>query len=284
MKNTVTTIATLLLSLSVAAAGSAAGFPETGLVIEGEAAPGLRLGTSRAAALEALGAPARCVEDEVGGRLAECTWHQEAGRVTVRFEALHGGASAGAEDDVVGAVRFSGMPGWKTVAGLTTALVEAEPKTARLLYPNADVAFESGGQVRLVDSTLGIEARWTRPTVRLETPATIAIFAPQSVLAERRVRVEDVKLWTGKEVVYGAVVVVDSAGRPVEGATVAIRWEAPFEVRLGATGVTDRYGVAIFKLVTDTAGSYTLLVERVQVEGGSWDVNGSERSGTILFE
>jgi hypothetical protein len=164
------------LALAVAsAAPAAAAVPPRGTVVEGQSLPGVALGATRQQAVAAYGAPAYCL---FTGR-AVCTWQLGNGTVSLDFTRADGGPPAGTGRDRVASAQWTGLPGWRTTAGVTTTSALAHPESVPAAYPHAGVYRFSDGHLRLViDFHVGIEVQWvpgTSPGQYLVVMETLAV-------------------------------------------------------------------------------------------------------------
>ncbi len=280
-------VAAILLTViatSVPVVAVAAGIQPSGLVVEGESVPDVKLGAFRADVVAAIGAPGSCRSITRDDRLTVCTWTDGRSMLEVHFMALNGAPSTDTPDDVVELIRFSGFPGWKTIAGLTTTVAETQPTTVTDYYPAATVTRERDGALRLTDTTLGIEVVWYDVPTMQPRRATIAVFPPGSTPEERILQVDAIKLATTQSAVTGDVAVTDTTGRSIAGAKVTIRWETPLRVVLSTASITDRFGVASFEIETNVAGIYTLVVTGIELDGARWDQSRGPSSASVRFD
>jgi len=150
------------LALTVASAGSAlAVVPPRGTVVEGRSIPGVALGATRQQAVGAFGAPAYCLSS---GR-AVCTWELSNGTVSLDFTGASGGNPAGTGRDRVASADWTGLQGWRTTAGVTTATALAHPESVPAAYPHAVFYRFSDGHLReLIDFHVGIWVQWVPGT------------------------------------------------------------------------------------------------------------------------
>jgi len=146
------------LALAVASAGPAlAAVPPRGTVVEGRSIPGLALGATRQQAVATYGAPAFCL---FTGR-AVCTWQLSNGTVSLDFTGAGGGTPAGTGRDRVASADWTGLPGWRATAGVTTTSALAHPESVPAAYPHAAFYRFSDGHLRaLFDFHVGIEVQW----------------------------------------------------------------------------------------------------------------------------
>jgi hypothetical protein len=132
------------LALAIGPAGPAlASVPQRGTVVEGRSIPGVALGATRQLVLATYGAPAFCLSTD---RVANADW--------------------------------TGLPGWRTTAGVTTASALAHPESVRAAYPHAIFYRFSDGHLRLlIDFHLGIWVQWVPETSPGQYLVVIEIFA-----------------------------------------------------------------------------------------------------------
>jgi hypothetical protein len=164
------------LALAVASAGPAlAAVPPRGTVVEGRSIPGVALGATRQQAVATYGAPAYCL---FTGR-AVCTWQLSNGTVSLNFTGAGGGNPAGTSRDRVASADWTGLPGWRTTAGVTTTSALAHPESVVDAYPHAGFYRFNDGHPRLViDFHVGIEVQWvpeTSPGQYLVVMETLAV-------------------------------------------------------------------------------------------------------------
>src|SRR5260370_12219393 len=98
--------------------------PQRGTVVEGRSIPGVALGATRQRVLATYGTPTFC---RFTGQ-AICSWQ----RVSISFVGANGGNPAGNGRDRVANAEWTGLPGWRTTAGVTT--------TSALVHPEAVLA------------------------------------------------------------------------------------------------------------------------------------------------
>jgi len=164
------------LALAVASAGPAlAAVPLRGTVVEGRSIPGVALGATRQQAVATYGAPAFCLSP---GR-AICTWQLGNGTVSLSFTSAGGGNPAGTGRDRVAAADWTGLPGWRTTAGVTTTSALTHPESVLAAYPHAAFYRFSDGHLRaLFDFHVGISVEWvpgTSPGQYLVVMETLAV-------------------------------------------------------------------------------------------------------------
>ena len=164
------------LALAIAPAGPAlAAVPQRGTVVEGRSIPGVTLGATRQRVLATYGTPAFCLSTGE----AICTWQRAQGAVSISFEGAQGGNPAGNGRDLVANAEWTGLPGWRTTAGVTTASALAHPESVRAAYPNAFFYRFSDGHLRLlIDFHVGIWVQWVPATSPGQYVVVIETFPP----------------------------------------------------------------------------------------------------------
>jgi hypothetical protein len=164
------------LALAVAPAGPAlAAIPQRGTVVEGRSIPGVALGATRQRVMTTYGTPAFCLST---GQ-AVCTWQRDQGAVSIGFAGANGGNPAGNGRDRVAFAEWTGLPGWRTTAGVTTVSALAHPESVLAAYPHAIFYRFSDGHLRLlIDFHVGIWVQWVPGTSPGQYLVTIERFAP----------------------------------------------------------------------------------------------------------
>ena len=121
------------------------------------------------------GTPAYCLNT---GQ-AVCTWQRGQGAVSIGFTGANGGNPAGNGHDRVANAEWTGLPGWRTTAGVTTVSALANPESVLAAYPHAIFYRSSDGHLRLlIDFHVGIRVQWTPETAPGQYLVTIETFAP----------------------------------------------------------------------------------------------------------
>jgi len=166
------------LALAIAPAGPAlAAVPQRGTVVEGHSIPGAALGATRQRVIATYGTPAFCLS---AGQ-AICTWQRGQGAVSIGFVGATGGNPAGTGRDRAATADWTGLPGWRTTAGVTTASALAHPQSVPAAYPHAIFYRFSDGHLRLlIDFHAGIWVQWVPGTSPGQYSVIIEIFAPTS--------------------------------------------------------------------------------------------------------
>jgi hypothetical protein len=166
------------LALTMASAGPAlAAVPQRGTVVEGRSIPGVALGATRQQAVATYGAPAFCL---FTGR-AVCTWQLGNGTVSLDFTGAGGGNPAGTSRDRVASADWTGLPGWRTTAGVTTTSALAHPESVPAAYPHAGFYRFSDGHLRaLFDFQVGISVQWVPGTSPGQYLVVMETFAGSS--------------------------------------------------------------------------------------------------------
>jgi hypothetical protein len=178
----------LVAALVVAIAGEAligapasAAPPATGTVIEGHSVPGVALGDTRRQVEQAWGEATFCQSGSKSGDRALCTWQRPDGSVDLSFRGHGGGNPSGGPKDVVAGADWTGLPGWRTTAGITAPDALADPESVPPAYPAAVVYRYGDGHVReVIDAALGIEVVWTPILYTPDFTVTIEIFQPRT--------------------------------------------------------------------------------------------------------
>lgn len=171
-----TVLAASAITAGVLAAPALASFPATGTVVEGKGVPGVALGATRAHAYSAWGKPTFC--QSTGN--AFCTWQRSNGAVDLSFQAANGGVATGTGNDVVAGADYSGLPGWKTTTGVTTANALSNPESVPPKYPGATVERYGDGHLKYVaDPARGIDIYWVPQTYSDTFYVFIEIFHPR---------------------------------------------------------------------------------------------------------
>lgn len=147
-----TTLVLLLLTWTIAKAD----VPDTGTVVEGISAPGVVFLSDTRADVEATyGPPAYCQTwGGAPGNNGWCAYPVSQGQVTIIYT-----NATNSPNDEVDTISWT-LRGWETTAGVSLADFEADPQSAIVAYPNAQVTIgdQFGNQpVRVRDETLGIE-------------------------------------------------------------------------------------------------------------------------------
>jgi hypothetical protein len=166
------------LALAIAPAESAlAAVPPRGTVVEGHSIPGVALGATRQRVLATYGTPAFCLSPGE----AICTWQRGKDAVSISFAGASGGNPAGTGRDRVADAEWTGLPGWRTTAGVTTASALAHPESVPAAYPHAIFYRFSDGHLRLlIDFHVGIWVQWVPGTSPGQYSVIIEIFAPSA--------------------------------------------------------------------------------------------------------
>jgi hypothetical protein len=166
------------LALTIAPAAAAlAAVPQTGTVVEGRSVPGVALGATRQHVLGTYGTPAFCLST---GQ-AICTWQHGNDAVSIGFVGANGGNPAGNGRDRAAIADWTGLQGWRTTAGVTTASALVHPESVQDAYPHAIFYRFSDGHLRLlIDFHLGIWVQWVPGTSPGQYIVVIEIFAPSS--------------------------------------------------------------------------------------------------------
>ena len=166
------------LALAIAPAAPAlAAVPHRGTVVEGRSIPGVALGATRQRVLATYGTPSFCLS---AGK-AVCTWQRSNGAVSIDFVGASGGNPAGTGRDRVADAEYTGLPGWRTTAGVTTASALAQPESVPAAYPHAIFYRFSDGHLRLlIDFHVGIWVQWVPGTAPGQYSVIIEIFAPSA--------------------------------------------------------------------------------------------------------
>ena len=164
------------LALAIAPAGPAlAAVPQRGTVVEGRSIPGVALGATRQRVIATYGAPAFCLS--TGEQV--CTWQRGQGDVSIDFVGASGGNPAGNGRDRVANADWTGLPGWRTTAGVTTVSALANPESVLAAYPHAIFYRFSDGHLRLlIDFHVGIWVQWVPETSPGQYLVVIEVFAP----------------------------------------------------------------------------------------------------------
>ena len=164
------------LALAIVPADPAlAAVPSRGIVVEGHSIPGVALGATRQRVLATYGPPAFCLS---AGQ-AVCTWQRGTGAVSIDFAGAHGGNPAGTGRDLVATADWTGLPGWRTTAGVTTVSALAQPESVLAAYPHAIFYRFSDGHLRLlIDFHIGIWVQWVPGAAPGQYSVVIEIFAP----------------------------------------------------------------------------------------------------------
>ncbi len=165
------------LALAIAPAGPAlAAVPQRGTVVEGRSIPGVALGATRQRVIATYGTPASCLTGQ-----AVCTWQRAQGAVSIAFAGASGGNPAGNGRDRVADAEWTGLPGWRTTAGVTTASALAHPESVLAAYPDAIFYRFSDGHLRLlIDFHVGIWVQWVPETSPGQYLVVIEIFVPSA--------------------------------------------------------------------------------------------------------
>ncbi len=168
------------LALAIAPAGPAlaavpqqgtVAVPQRGTVVEGRSIPGVALGATRQRVLATYGTPTFC---RFTGQ-AICSWQ----RVSISFVGANGGNPAGNGRDRVANAEWTGLPGWRTTAGVTTTSALVHPESVLAAYPHAIFYRFSDGHLRLlIDFHVGIWVQWVPGTAPGQYLVVIEIFAP----------------------------------------------------------------------------------------------------------
>jgi hypothetical protein len=166
------------LALAIAPAEPAlAAVPQRGTVVEGRSIPGVALGATRQRVLARYGTPAFCL----GTGEAICTWQRGQDAVSISFVGANGGNPAGNGRDRVADAEWTGLPGWRTTAGVTTTSALAHPESVPAAYPHAIFYRFGDGHLRLlIDFHVGIWVQWVPGTSPGQYSVIIEIFAPSS--------------------------------------------------------------------------------------------------------
>jgi hypothetical protein len=166
------------LALAIAPAEPAlAAVPQRGTVVEGRSIPGVALGATRQHVLARYGTPTFCLS--TGD--AVCTWQRGQDAVSISFAGANGGNPAGNGRDRVADAEWTGLPRWRTTAGVTTASALAHPESVPAAYPHAIFYRFGDGHLRLViDFHVGIWVQWVPGTSPGQYSVIIEIFAPSS--------------------------------------------------------------------------------------------------------
>lgn len=264
--------------------------PGAGEVVEGWLVPGIALGDSRAQVEGSIGSPQFCQSVEVAGDRASCSFPVEGGgTVSVRYRGADGGNAGNDPSDVVHGIRwYEQVSGWVTTAGVNTGLAAADPMAVTDAYPDAEVIYNMFGDIyRAVDYALGIEVTWVLDFYSGETHVNMAVFSPQGVTppppppppADHEVYVADIDLSATKRKrerqVSAVVEIRDEQEQPASGAGVQATWILPDGSTESVEDVASMSGFAHFNVSSGQRGTYTLLVNGVELDDHEFDEGGS---------
>jgi hypothetical protein len=264
--------------------------PAEGAVVEGESAPGITLGVTTRAEVEAVyGAPRWCQDTELGGDRAYCSFAAESGGgIGVRYQGADGRYASNAPDDVAYLVRWSqAVSGWVTTAGIDTALAFEDRQAVADAYPNAQVTYDGLGQIDSVeDPGLGIRVKWSYDSYTHSTSVYMATYVPPASLPEgSSMRVSNIDLvaekYRGRRHITAVVSVQGEQGQPVSGAKVTITWIYPFGATQSIWDDTSPTGYAFFERVDARRGTWRLTVDDVELEGHPLDRANSTLDASI---
>ncbi len=289
--------AVLAATLAVAQAAP----PVSGTVIEGVSVPGAALDSTRAQIEASFGSPSYCQ----GPTQGFCTYNISGqGQVNVRYRAADGSPAAnGTPDDDAYNLRWSGMPGWQTTAGVTTANAVNDPGFVIAAYPNATVQYNQFGIYNVVDRDLGIEVKWVRDlysgTVYVEmnifagtvggsstvTPTATPSPTPTATPAPhtRTLHVSDISMSSRRGDARADVTVRDQDGSRLSGATVLAVWRFPNGSTQMLSAVTNSSGRATF-IVDSARGTHTIQITDVSLNGYTLDVGASDLQESAYFK
>jgi hypothetical protein len=254
--------------------------PAVGGVVEGESTPGITLGVTTRAQVEAVyGAPRWCQDTELGGDRAYCSYAAAGGGgIGVRYQGPDGRYASNSPDDVTYLVRWSQqVSGWVTTVGISTALAFEDRQAVADAYPNAEVTYDGLGQINSVeDPGLGIRVKWSYDSYTHSTSVYMATYIPPASLSEgSSIRVSDIDLvaqkYRGERHITAVVSVQGEQGQPVSGAKVTVTWTYPFGATQTVWNDTSHTGYAFFERVDARRGTWTLTVEDVELAGHPFD-------------
>jgi hypothetical protein len=271
----------LALALAVAPASAAgASPPAAGTVVEGVAAPGLALGTTRAGVEAAYGPESFCQ----GPLQNFCTYNVGIGSVSVWYRGADGADATASAGDVLFNLSWSGFPGWATTAGITTAGALAEPDAAIAAYPGATLVYNQFGIYSLRDEARGLSITWVRNVYSGTVTVTMAIFAgtgsppppppPPPPPSVGLVSVSSITMSVTGKTVVAVVRVVDDGGAPVPGAAIDATWIPPRGASGSLQATTDAQGRATFT-VRKARGTHTIRIGSVTKAGFEYDEQAS---------
>ena len=277
--------------------------PASGVVVEGQSVPGVDLGDTRAEVESGWGPPDRCIDIEIGGDQAHCSFPVEGGgSISGEFRGSDGRYARNAPDDVVfeiswgntqfytGAI-FGQLIDWTTTAGVNTALGLADMRDVAAAYPNAEVTYDAAGNiVRVEDAQLGIRINWGYDGYTHTTGVRIYIYFPrvtappgEMVMTVTELELSATKL-RGERHILAVLRVQDDRGLPVPGARVDISWTNP----RGTTWTINRdvnrtseTGYEFFEISDAQQGTWTFTVNDIVLDGYQFDRGGSLLSAGI---
>jgi len=268
-------------------------------VIEGLLVPGISLGDSREQVEGNIGPPLFCQSADVAGDRASCSFEViGGGTIGIRYTGADGGNAANAPDDIVHSIRwYEQVSGWLTTAGINTGLAAANPMAVTDAYPNAEVTYNMFGDIyRAVDFDLGIEVTWVLDFYSGVTHVNMAIFTaltqepppPPPPSESHETHIADIGLTAAKSKrtrqVSAVVEIRDENGEPASGAEVYASWILPDGRTQSAQDIASLSGYAHFDVQSGLRGTYTLMINNVELAEYAFNAENSVLQASITVK
>jgi len=261
--------------------------PGTGVVVEGESVPGVKLGDTRAQVEAAWGPPVYC-QNVNGYDQGSCEFHAETGgQIFVRYRSLDGGPAQNSPDDIASFIRWHQLVSdWVTTAGINTTLAYDSPEVVMEAYPNATVHQQSLFDWSIDDPALGIHVYYHTAYLTGELSVSMGISFPTTPPPppdEFFVWVVSIDFYTNHRNEIGArVLVQNDIDGYAEGAVVSGTWTSPDGNQISFSSVTDSFGKAYFDLgKLRRRGTYTFAIDNVVESGFTFNTDKSVLSVSI---